>query len=209
MNTSIGTLKAATASAIVLIAVFAAQGIATAHCDTLDGPVVKDARKALAERKATRVLKWVKAANEPAIKAAFRRALAERKNGGAARKAADMRFFGTLVRLHRAGEGAPFTGLKPAGTDLGPAVKGADRALDTGSVDALVHLMTKEVETGIRQRFAHTRETRKTSETSVEAGRRYVAHYIEYVHYVERLHDTATAKATGHEHEEETAPHKE
>jgi hypothetical protein len=174
---------------------------AGAHCDTLDGPVVKDARKALTEGKVTRVLKWVKPADEGKVNAAFRQALKERTMGGKARQAAHMRFFETLVRVHRASEGAPFTGLKPAGTSLGPAVTGADKALETGSEDALVHLVTKEVEKGIRERFAHARETRKASETSVQAGRRYVAHYIEYVHYVERVHDAATAKATSHEHE--------
>lgn len=195
------THKAAITAVVVVAVAVMAQGIARAHCDTLDGPVVKDARKALAEGKVARVLKWVKPKDEGAVKASFNKTLLEREKGGKARHASDLRFFETLVRVHRAGEGAPFTGLRPAGTDLGPAVKGADKALETGSVDSLVRLVTKEVEMGIRERFAHASETRKTSEMSVEAGRRYVAHYIEYVHYVEALHDTATAKATGHEHE--------
>lgn len=202
-------LRAAATAAIVVAVAALTEGLALAHCDTLNGPVVKDARMALAEGKVTRVLKWVRAKDEGQVKAAFRKALVERKRGGKARHAADLGFFEALVRVHRAGEGEPFTGLKPAGTDLGPAVRGADKALETGSVDALVQLVTKEVEKGIRERFAHARETRKTSETTVAAGRRYVAHYIEYVHYVERLHDTATAKATGHEHEGEPGAHKD
>src|SRR5512136_2711206 len=76
---------------------------AIAHCDTLDGPVVKDARKALAEGKVTRVLKWVKAKDEGQVRAAFRKALAGRGSGAKVRRAADMRFFETLVRVHRAG----------------------------------------------------------------------------------------------------------
>ncbi|HEY3282334.1 MAG TPA: DUF6448 family protein [Armatimonadota bacterium] len=201
-----------TGAAVATLALASVAGLAPhawAHCDTLDGPVVKDARKALAEGKATRVLKWVKARDEGQVKLAFSKALVERKQGGKARSAADMRFFTTLVRVHRAGEGAPFTGLKPSGTDLGPAVQGADKALVSGSVDALVRQATREVEKGIRERFAHARQTRKSSESNVEAGRRYVASYIEYVHYVERLHDDATAKATGHEHEGEPTAHKE
>ena len=47
----------------------------------------------------------------------------------------------TIVRVHRASEGAPYTGLKPAGVDLGPAVPAADRALDTGSTESLERLL--------------------------------------------------------------------
>lgn len=54
-----------------------------------------------------------------------------------ARQLADMHFFETLVRLHRAGEGAGFTGLKPAGRDLGPAIPAADKALRDANVEPL------------------------------------------------------------------------
>jgi hypothetical protein len=87
---------------------------AGAHCDTLDGPVVVDARAALAAGDVTEVLKWVQAGDEPEIRAAFDRTLAVRAAGGAALELADTWFFETLVRVHRAGEGAPYT-ASPAG----------------------------------------------------------------------------------------------
>ena len=45
---------------------------AIGHCDSLDGPVVRDARVALERRDPTAVLKWVTAANEGEIRDAFR-----------------------------------------------------------------------------------------------------------------------------------------
>jgi hypothetical protein len=168
---------------------------AGAHCDTLDGPVVATARAALQKGDVTPVLKWVRSANEPEIRAAFARTLAVRSKGPEARGLADTYFFETLVRLHRAGEGAPYTGLKPAASDLGPAVAGADESLETGSVEALVKLVTGDVAAGIRQRFARASETRKHMDESVEAGREYVEAYVEYVHHVERIHAAASEGA--------------
>ena len=100
---------------------------ASAHCDTLDGPVIQDARKAIAARDITPVLKWVKAKDEKAVRAAFKKVLAGK---GKNPEAAEQSFFTTLVRIHRAGEGAPFSGLKPAGA-VEPAVAEADKALAT------------------------------------------------------------------------------
>jgi hypothetical protein len=168
---------------------------AGAHCDTLSGPVVMDARKALEKKDVTPVLKWVKQDDEAAIKEAFAKTLKVREQGPEAKEVADQWFFETLVRIHRAGEGAPFTGLKPAGTDLGPAVAGADKALETGSVDGLVKLVTDDVAKGIRERFNHALEKKKAKDKNVEAGREYVEAYVEFVHYVERLDQDATGAA--------------
>jgi len=174
---------------------------AGAHCDTLGGPVVTDARKALEKKDVTPVLKWVKKDDETAIKEAFAKTLKVREQGPEAKELADQWFFETLVRIHRAGEGAPFTGLKPAGTDLGPAVEGADKALETGSVDSLVKLVSDDAAKGIREHFNRAQEKKKLRDKSVEAGRDYVEAYVEFVHYVERLDRDAAGKA--HHGEEE------
>lgn len=100
-------------------------GIASAHCDTLDGPVVMAAKMALEKGDVTPVLKWVKSEYEGEILEVFNKTLSVRRKGREAKELADIYFFETLVRLHRASEGAPYEGLKPAGTDLGPAVQGA------------------------------------------------------------------------------------
>jgi hypothetical protein len=181
------------------------QGV-LAHCDTMDGPVVRDARRAIEARDVTPVLKWVQKEDESELREAFRKTLAVRTQSEDAHELADMYFFETLVRVHRAGEGAPYTGLKPAGTESGPAVTASDTALDEGSVDALAEMVTKVVENGIRERFARASETRKHANETTEAGREFVKAYVEFVHYVEGLYDlAASVHAHGEEHGLDTA----
>lgn len=178
------------------------------HCDTLDGPVVTLARKALAENNVNLVLPWVRPEDEGEIRHAFDHAQAVRALGDEARSLADRHFFETLVRIHRAGEGAPFTGLKPAGLDLGPAVPAADLALKTGSPDALAMLLADAVNAGLRERFRTAAERRSFDPNDVAAGRRYVEAYVPYVHYVEALWQAAAGAAHGgHDEHAAHAPH--
>lgn len=178
---------------------------AFAHCDTLDGPVVTAAKTALEKKDITPVLKWVKTEYEPELKTAFARTLVVREQGKEAREFADQFFFETLVRVHRAGEGAPYTGLMPAGTKVDPSVDAADQALVSGKADALIKIVTDEAAAGIRRRFTETLEKKKHAEDSVQAGREFVAAYVEFVHYVEALQTTATQSALAHEHSEPAA----
>jgi len=179
------------------------QGISDAHCDTLDGPVVARARASLENGDVTPVLKWVKKENEKEIQELFNKTLIARKQGREAKELADMYFFETLVRIHRAGEGAPYTGLKAAGT-VEPSVAAADKALQSGSADNLVKLVTEAAAKGIRERFAHTMETKKHADESIESGRKFVEAYVEFTHYVERLHMDAST-LSGHTEEPKKA----
>lgn len=174
---------------------------AHAHCDQMDGPVIGDAKAALEERDVARVLKWVPADDEQEIRQAFDQTIAVREQGPDARELADRYFFETLVRVHRASEGAAFTGLKPAGTPVSPAVKRADAALAEGSVDELATGIASAVEESIREQYEATLEAREQREESVEAGRAFVAEYVPFVHYVERIHDTVTSGPGEHGHE--------
>lgn len=164
---------------------------ALAHCDTLDGPVVQAARTALEKNDVTPVLQWIQPEAETEIKAAFARTLVVRSQSKEARELADQFFFETLVRVHRAGEGAPYTGLKPAGTKVEPIIAAADRALQSGRADALTKAVTEAVAGGIRERFADALNKKSHAGHTVEAGRQYVAAYVEYVHYVEGLQQAA------------------
>jgi hypothetical protein len=171
-----------------------------AHCDTLNGPVVKDAQIALEKGDVTPVLKWVKKNAEPEIRAAFNTAISERAKGKEAKEKADMKFFETLVRIHRAGEGASFTGLKPADA-IEPIIAEADRALETGSVDTLAAELSKHLTNDVKERFDLAFAKKKHKDESIEAGREYVEAYVEYVHYVEGIHK-AIAEKDAHHHEE-------
>ena len=170
---------------------------ARAHCDTLDGPVVQTARKALETGKVNPVLAWVRPQDEAEIKSAFARAFAVRKAGPEARELADTWFFETLVRVHRAGEGAPFTGLKPAGQDLGPAVPAADAAIAKGSPEAVEKLLVDAVKARLHERFARVK-AQKAPADDVAAGRAWVQAYVPYVHYVEGVYEAAQGKMDVH-----------
>jgi hypothetical protein len=172
-----------------------------AHCDGLDGPVVQAGRRALETRDVKPALAWVRAADEGEVKGAFDKTLAVRQLSPEGKELADRYFFETLVRVHRAGENAPYTGLKPAGRDLGPAIPGADKAIADGSMEPLLQLLSGGLESGLRERFERVLKARKTMNDGVEAGRAYVAAYVEFIHYVEGVHE-ASAAAGEHRQEE-------
>ncbi len=178
-----------------------------AHCDGLDGPVVIAAQKALGSGDVNPVLIWVQKKDEDAIKDAFQKTLAVRKLDPKAKDLADRYFFETLVRMHRAGEGAPYTGLKPAGRDLGPAVPAGDRALEDGKLQPLAKILMQAIEKGLHEQFEQANERKKFKADDVEAGREYVAAYVTYIHYVERLYEAAKVSTHGHYPEAATAEH--
>lgn len=169
---------------------------AQAHCDTLDGPVVSDARKALDSGNVNLVLGWVQKKDETEIRSAFQKSVAVRKAGSTARELADSAFFETLVRVHRAGEGAPYTGLKPAGA-IEPAVAAADKSIATGKLTPVARMIEDSVERGLHGQFEAVMRTKKHDPNDVQAARAHVAAYVQYVHYVERLHEAART-ADGH-----------
>lgn len=175
-----------------------AAGPALAHCDGLDGPVVGAAQQALKTQDVNRVLIWVRPQDADEIRATFEQALAVRRLGPQAQALADRHFFETLVRVHRAGENAPYTGLKPAGRDLGPAIPAADKALETGSDGALTQLLTGEIRAELHKHFENVRAKRNFRPDDVTAGREYVEAYVGYVHFVERLYDATHAGSGGH-----------
>jgi len=169
-----------------------------AHCDGLDGPVVTAAMHALEEENVNLILPWVRPEDEHLIRNAFDTTLVVRKLDSRARKLADMYFFETLVRIHRAGEGAPYTGLKPAGLDLGPAIPAADEALATESLDSLATVISHLVEEGIHRRFREAMARKHYDENNVIDAREYVEAYVTFIHYVEALHTAAQGPAENH-----------
>lgn len=173
---------------------------ARAHCDGMDGPVVKAARAALATGNVNRALIWVHAEDEPAIRQAFEKTLALRNLSGEARELADLWLFETLVRIHRAGEGAPYTGLKPAGRDLGPVIPAADKAIAEGSVERLLKLLPPATHDAVRVHFRRLMAKKDYKADDVPAGREYVAEYVAFMHAVEHLHAGAEHHAAGPRH---------
>jgi tRNA isopentenyl-2-thiomethyl-A-37 hydroxylase MiaE len=161
--------------------------IGRSHCDTLDGPIIVDAKIALAKADITPVLKWVKQASEAELKILFDHTLKVRALGEEAKYLADMYFFETLVRLHRAGEGFPYNGLLPAGFPLPIALVEADYALKSGSLENLTKLLTEDLHHALHLRFEKVLEAKKHKDESVQAGREFVEAYVQYVHFAEEL----------------------
>jgi hypothetical protein len=144
-------------------------GQAKAHCDSMDGPVIRDARAALERRDVMPVLKWVAAEHESEIRKAFAKTLVVRAAGEDAQQLADQFFFETLVRIHRAGEGEAFTGLKPAGS-VDPGIAAADRALESGSGAELTVSLSGTIEQGVHDRFEKARRLKEHAADSAAAG---------------------------------------
>jgi len=171
--------------------------VAWAHCDTAVGPVITEAKAALEKGDVTPILKWVKKEDEAEIRAAFARTIAVRAKGSDAKELADQYFLETLVRLHRAGEGEPFTGIRNEPVE--PIVAMADKSLTDGSADELIKQISAHVAGAIEERFRTALEAKKNKASSVAAGREYVEAYVVYMHFVEGIHTAITATG-GHEH---------
>jgi uncharacterized protein DUF6448 len=173
-------------------------GNALAHCDTMAGPVVEAAREALQTQNINLVLIWVQKNDEAEVKEKFRQTLTVRKLSRQARELADNYFFETVVRLHRAGESEPYTGLKPWGTDLGPVIPVADKSLAAGSANELLKLFPASARADIESRFQEALTRKTFNPNDVEAGRAYVKAYITFMHYVEELYEHNGAMRTIH-----------
>lgn len=156
---------------------------ASAHCDTEDGPAVQDARRALETGNANIALKWVHPEGEGEVRAAFDEALAAR--GGEGAEQAERRFLETLVRVHRAGEGAGFDGIKPTGTALPPQVVAADAAVEAGTIDPLRGLVPDDRWPELERRFAAVLAKKSFDVDDLDAARGYVASYVHFFKYAE------------------------
>ena len=141
--------------------------------------------------------------DEADIRKQFEKTVAVRKAGGQAKELADMYFFETLVRIHRAGEGAGYTGLKPVGK-IEPPIAAADKSLETGKLQDVAKLISKRTEEGLHRSFEDMMKKKKYNPNDVAAGRAFASAYVEYTHYVERLYDAAETLAP--EHVQKAAP---
>ena len=176
------------------------------HCDSMDGPVVRAAIKTLQSADVRAVLPFVPEEGESEVTEAFEKVIKARVQSPEAREVADWHFYETVVRIHRAGEGAPFTGLKPAGLGHGPVVPVAEKAIEDGSPDELVKVLTQAVEGQIRERFEHVMHLkREAAGKGVTEMREYVEAMLGLEVYSHKLYECAHSgphgeDAPGHEH---------
>jgi len=176
-------------SAVIFLALFIFIFISTtsAHCDSMEGPVVKAAKKALETGNINYVLIWVKAEDEPEIKTMFDKVIKVRTLSAEAKELADMYFFETVVRLHRMGEGEPYTGLKPVGYHPAEGIEAADTAIKKNSVENILGHLDEKYHSKVKELFNDLQSKKNYDVNDLKSGREYVAAYVNFIHYVEIL----------------------
>lgn len=158
---------------------------ASAHCDTMDGPVVADARKAIDQNNINFVLKWIKPADEKEVTEAFNLIMKVRGLSPEAKQLADKYFFETLVRLHRNGEGMSFTGVKQSGTPVDEKILAADKSIEAGNLLPLNGLVPDEKQAELKRRFEKVLALKNFDVNDVKAGREYIEAYVQFFHFAE------------------------
>jgi arsenate reductase-like glutaredoxin family protein len=170
---------------------------ASAHCDSYDGPVIKDATRALETNNVNLVLKWITDEQEQEIIPLFNKTYSLKNGDKEIYAIVEKHFFETLVRLHRETEGAPYTGLKPAGTTK-QIIQMTDKALNDGNVDDFLVKLNSHIDKVIREKYHKVAELNKVKDNSKQQGRAFVEAYVDYTHTVEALHDIMEHAASGH-----------
>lgn len=165
------------------------------HCDTMDGPVIGDAKKAIEQNNVNYALKWVHNDNEKEIKDAFDLIMNVRELSPEAKKLSDKYFFETLVRIHRSGEGVPFTGVKPSGTPIDERIKAADKSIELGNITPLEKLVPMDNLPELKKRFEKVMSLKNFDVNNVKAGREYIEAYVQFFHFAE-----GEEEGHGHEH---------
>ena len=190
-------------AAIAAVSLMLSAPRAQAHCDSLDGPVAKAVQKALETGNVNPVLAYAPAAAETEIRAAFDKSRKVRNVNADVRALADLAFMETVIRLHRAGEGAAYTGLKPPGADYGPVIPAAEHAVETGDLTKLRQVLNEEIEHALRERLAHVRALQKaslepTTANEVPHARERVSAELGFVTFAETVRQAVHGKGGEH-----------
>jgi len=170
---------------LILSLLILSTNVAFAHCDTMDGPLIKDARLAIAQNNVNYVLKWVSSENETEIKDAFKLMMKVRETSHEGKELAEKNFFETLVRIHRTGEGVPYTGVKPSGTLIDEKIMAADKSIELGKLSPLKDIIPKEKLAELTIRFNKVMSLKNFDVNNVAAGRKYIEAYVLFFKFAE------------------------
>lgn len=157
------------------------------HRDSMDGPVVAAARQALEAADVNLVLPFVHPDGEAEVRAMFDTVMPVRGLAPGAREVADRLFFETVVRIHRAGEGGPYTGLKSAGLSVGPVIPLAERAVETGSPDEVGTFLTAALRNELKRRLELVNTLKATKDRSTDHARQYVEAMLDFEVYSDQV----------------------
>ncbi len=191
-------------SLLVLLMLILSVNVSFAHCDTMDGPLIADARKAIGQNNVNYVLKWVRAADEKEIKDAFELTMKVRGLSPEAKELSEKYFFETVVRIHRTGEGVPYTGVKPSGTPIDKKILAADKSIEAGNLTPLKGMVSESDMTELTARFNKVMLLKNFDVNDVATGREYIEAYVRFFKFAEG--ETDSHAGEGHEHAGHTAP---
>ena len=157
------------------------------HCDSYDGPVIQDALKALEKNDVKLVYKWISEEQEAEITGLFNKTYKYKKKDKEIYQLLEKHFLETLVRLHREGEGAPYTGIKPAGSTK-QIIQLTDTALFEKDLPTLLNRLNTHIGKVVQEKYEKVAALYDVKDQSPENGRAYVAAYVDYTHTVEAIH---------------------
>lgn len=177
-----------------------------AHCDTMNGPVLTAARDALNTGDVKLILIWVQSGDEAEITDLFNKTLQLRKINPAVRELADKNFFENVVRIHRAGEGAPYTGIKETEV-VEPPVAAADKALETGNPGEVMKMLNSSISNGVNEKFLTMMSRKDYDKDDVEAGREFIESYVIFMHYVEGIYNSVNTGSYYHNEDQIKTDH--
>jgi len=158
---------------------------AFAHCDTMDGPLIADAKRAIEKNNVNYVLKWVMPEHEKEIVDVFNLSMKVRGLSPEATEISEKYFFDVLVRVHRSGEGVPFTGVKPSGTPIDAKILAADKSIEVGNLSPLEGKVAKKDLPELTKRFKKVISLKNYDVNDVKAGREYIEAYVQFFKFAE------------------------
>ena len=158
---------------------------ADAHCDTMDGPAVKDAIRAMDTGNVNYALKWVQPKYEAEVSRAFRMSMKVKDINADTKNLAEQYFFEILLRDHRAGEGVAFDGVKPHGWPVDERVKAADQSIALGNLEPLKGLVEPDKWPELQRRFQKVMSLKDFDVNRVEEGREYIEAYVQFFKFAE------------------------
>ena len=158
---------------------------ADAHCDTMDGPAVKDAIRAMDTGNVNYALKWVQPKYEAEVSRAFRMSMKVKDINADTKNLAEQYFFEILLRDHRAGEGVAFDGVKPHGWPVDERVKAADQSIALGDLEPLKGLVEPDKWPELQRRFQKVMSLKDFDVNRVEEGREYIEAYVQFFKFAE------------------------
>lgn len=104
------------------------------------------------------------------------------------------------MRVHRAGEGAPYTGLKPAGLDPGPVLPLAEQAVATGDIQPVYELLAGELRHQLERRLGRVGELAAAKDGSVADARAWVEAMLGFEVYAHHTYTVLQSAPHGEYH---------